>query len=187
MDVIGGSAPGACSPGRGRWRDSVWWQVGIGVAGVVAGVVAVWVTLPADFLRYPAWLAAQKADFVIGPALTGLYWMRRRPHSWFGPMLIGWGVVGALYILQSSGESWPFTIGLFWEKVFGLGTYVLILAFPTGRLDRPSRVLLAGGVVTVLLLAIAIQLLQPQVGAGGSISSCRSLCPHNKLAVASDP
>jgi hypothetical protein len=159
----------------------------VGVAAVAAADAAVWVTLPADFLRYPAWLAAQKADFVIGPVLTGLYWMRKRPRSPFGPMLIAWGVVGALYILQSSSDSWLFSIGLFWEKVFGLGTYVLILAFPTGRLDRPSRIVLVVGVVTVLLLAVAIQLVLPQVGAGGSISSCRSLCPHNELAFTSDP
>jgi signal transduction histidine kinase len=157
------------------------------VAAVAAGVVAVWVTLPADFLRYPAWLAAQKADFIIGPVLTGLYWVRRRPKSPFGPLLIGWGVVGALYILQSSSDSWLFSIGLFWEKVFGLTTYVVILAFPTGRLDGPSKLVLAIGVVTVLVLATAIQLLLPQVGAGGSISSCRSLCPHNELALTSDP
>src|SRR4051812_49649665 len=118
MDVIGGSAPGACSPGRGRWRDSVWWQVGIGVAGVVAGVAAVWVTLPADFLRYPAWLAAQKADFVIGPVLTGLYWLRRRPQSRFGPMLIAWGFVGALYILQSSDERRLFSLRPFRDQAF---------------------------------------------------------------------
>ena len=36
-------------------------------------------------------------------------------------------------------------------------------------------------------MATAIQLLLPQLGAGGSISSCRSLCPHNELAVTSDP
>ena len=89
---------------RVRWRDSVGWQVAVALLAVAAGVVAVWVTLPADFLRYPAWLAAQKADFVIGPALTGMYWIRRRPQSPFGPMLIGWGFVGALYILQSSSD-----------------------------------------------------------------------------------
>src|SRR3954470_14336660 len=170
-----------------RWRDRRWWQHAVAVAAVVGGGVAVWVTLPADFLRYSAWLAAQKADFVIGPALTGLYWSRRRPQSWFGPMLIGWGFVGGLYILQSSSESWLFSIGLFWEKVFGLATYVLILAFPTGRFDRPSRIVLAVGVVSVLGLATAIQLVQPQVGAGGSISSCRVLCPRNELAISSDP
>jgi len=102
-------------------------------------------------------------------------------------MVIGWGLVGALYILQSSSESWLFSIGLFWEKVFGLATYVLILAFPTGRFDRPAKIVLAVGVVSVLGLATAIQLVQPQVGAGGSISSCRSLCPRNELAITSDP
>src|SRR3954452_2124694 len=166
---------------RARGRRRVWWQVGAAVAAAVAAAIAAAVTLQAEFLRYPEWLAAQKADFIIGPALTGLYWLRRRPQSWFGPMLIGWGAVGALYILQSSSDSWLFSIGLFWEKVFGLATYALILAFPTGRFDRPSRVVLVVGVLGVLGLATAIQLVLPQVGAGGSISSCRELCPHNEL------
>ena len=78
----------------------------VGGAAVVGGVVAVWVTLPADFLRYPAWLAAQKADFVIGPVLTGLYWMRRRPQSPFGPMLIAWGASA-----RSTSSSRPATAG----------------------------------------------------------------------------
>ena len=159
----------------------------MGIGAVVASVVAVVVTLHAGFLRYPGWLAAQKADFIIGPTLTGLYWLRRRPQSPFGFLLIGWGFVGALYVLQSVDHSWPFTVGLVWEKVFGLVTYVVILAFPTGRLDRPARILVGGGVVIVLALALAIQFLQPQVGAGGSISSCRSLCPYNKLVITSDP
>src|SRR4051795_8533903 len=170
-----------------RWRDRRWWQVAVAVGAVVGGVVAVWVTLSADFLRYPTWLAAQKADFVIGPVLTGLYWIRRRPRSPFGLLLIAWGLVGVLYILQSSSESWLFTFGLFWEKVFGLGTYVVILAFPTGRLDRPSKIVLIWGVVVVLVSSTAIQLLLPQLGAGGSISSCRSLCPRNELALTSNP
>jgi signal transduction histidine kinase len=186
-DAVAGPPAGVFAPPRGRWRDDVRWQLTVGVAGIAAAVAAVWVTLPADFLRHPEWLAAQKADFVIGPVLTGLYWMRQRPRSPFGPLLIGWGVVGALYILQSSTEGWLFSIGLFWEKVFGLATYVLILAFPSGRLDRPSRIVLTVGVVTVLVTATAIQLLLPQVGAGGSISSCRSLCPPNELAITSDP
>src|SRR4051794_35604420 len=190
MDTVAGSVSGASevfSRDRERWRDRVWWPGVVGVAAVAAGGVAVWVTLPAEFLRYHAWLAAQKADFVIGPVLTGLYWLRRRPQSSFGPMLIAWGAVGALYILQSSSDDWLFSIGLFWEEVFGLATYALILAFPTGRFDRPSRLVLVVGVLGVLGLATAIQLVQPQVGAGGSISSCRALCPRNELSVTSDP
>ena len=30
---------------------------------------AVWITLRADFLAYPGWLAAQKADIILGPVL----------------------------------------------------------------------------------------------------------------------
>ena len=187
MDTDAGTAPVVVPPRPARRRDSVAWQLAVAVAATATAVVAVWVTLSADFLRYPEWLAAQKADFVIGPVLTGLYWIRRRPQSPLGPLLIAWGVVGALYILQSSSESWLFTIGLFWEKVFGLCTYVLILAFPTGRLDRPSKIVLTVGVVTVLVSSTVMQLLLPQLGAGGSISSCRSLCPHNEIAITSDP
>src|SRR3954454_17561875 len=187
MDAFAGSTPARISRNTARWRDRPWWQVAVTVLAIAGGAAAVWVTLPADFLRYPAWLAAQKADFVIGPALTGVYWIRRRPQSPMGLLLIGWGLVGVLYILQSSSDNWLFTIGLFWEKVFGLGTYIVILAFPTGRLDRPSRVLVIVGVVVVLGSSTAIQLLLPQLGAGGSISSCRTLCPRNELAFTSDP
>ena len=48
---------------------------------MVAAVGTVWVTLEADFLTYPGWLAVQKADFILGPVFIGLYWLRRRPES----------------------------------------------------------------------------------------------------------
>src|SRR3954447_6854422 len=64
------------------------------------------------------------------------------------------GFVGVLYVFQSATNSWLFTAGLLWEKVFGLATYVLILAFPTGRLDRPAKIIVTCGVVTVLALAV---------------------------------
>src|SRR6476659_6007482 len=98
MDSVAGPSARVFALPRGRWRDDVRWQVAVGVAAIAAAVVAVWVTLAAGFLRYPEWRAAQKADFVIGPALTGVYWLRQRPQSRFGPLLICWGVVGALYI-----------------------------------------------------------------------------------------
>jgi signal transduction histidine kinase len=163
------------------------WQIAVGAGAIAAAVAAVWITLGAGFLRYPGWLAAQKADFILGPVFTGLYWYRRRPHSRFGPILIGFGLIGAVYVLQSSSNSWLFSIGLLWENVIGLATYALILAFPSGRMDRPAGALLAFATVAAILPATLILLLLPQVGAGGSISSCRALCPANELAVADDP
>jgi len=157
------------------------------LGAIAASAAAVWVTLSADFLTYPGWLAAQKADFILGPVLAGLYWYRRRPQSPFGPMLIAFGFIGALYILQSASNSWLFSLGLLAETAVGLATRVLILAFPTGRLDRPAKVILVISILASPLPAVANQLLSPQTGAGASISGCREVCPSNEFAVTSNP
>jgi len=163
------------------------WQVAVLLGAIAASAAAVWVTLSADFLTYPGWLAAQKADFILGPVLAGLYWYRRRPQSPFGPMLIAFGFIGALYILQSASNSWLFSLGLLAETAVGLATRVLILAFPTGRLDRPAKVILVISILASPLPAVANQLLSPQTGAGASISGCREVCPSNEFAVTSNP
>src|SRR5215216_1001572 len=168
-------------------RGTPVWQVAVLLGAIAASAAAVWVTLAADFLTYPGWLAAQKADFILGPVLAGLYWYRRRPQSRFGPMLIGFGFIGALYVLQSASNSWLFSIGLLAETVIGLATRVLILAFPSGRLDRPAKVILVISVLVSPLPAVVTQLLSPQTGAGASISGCRQACPTNEFAVTSNP
>src|SRR4051794_39242994 len=162
-------------------------QVAVLLAAIAASAVALWVTLSGHFLAYPGWLAGQKAHFILGPVLAGLYWYRRRPQSRFGPMLIGFGFIGALYILQSSSNPWLFSIGLPTESVIGLATRVLILAFPTGRLDRPAKLILAISIVVSPLPALVHQLLVPQTGAGASISGCREACPPNQFAITSNP
>ena len=163
------------------------WQVAVLLGAIAASAAAVWVTLSADFLTYPGWLAAQKADFILGPVLAGLYWYRRRPQSPFGPMLIVFGFLGALYVFQSASNSWLFSLGLLAETAVGLATRVLILAFPTGRLDRPAKVILVISILASPLPAVANQLLSPQTGAGASISGCREVCPSNEFAVTSNP
>src|SRR5215204_1644610 len=168
-------------------RRTPLWQVVVVIGAIAASVAAVWVTLSADFLTYPGWLAVQKADFILGPVLAGLYWYRRRPQSRFGPMLIVFGLLGTLYVLQSASNSWLFSIGLLAETVIGLATRVLILAFPSGRLDRPAKVILVISVLVSPLPAVVNQLLSPQTGAGASISGCRQACPGNEFAVTSNP
>jgi signal transduction histidine kinase len=168
-------------------RGTPLWQVAVLLGAVVASAAASWVTLSADFLSYPGWLAVQKTDFILGPVLAGLYWYRRRPQSRFGPMLIGFGFIGALYVLQSASNSWLFSIGLLAETAIGIATRVLILAFPTGRLDRPAKVILVISILVSPLPSVLNQLLSPQTGAGASISGCREACPTNEFAVTSNP
>jgi hypothetical protein len=50
-----------------------------------------------------------------------------------------------------------------------------------------AKLILLAGLLVAALPAAAIMLVLPQVGAGGSISGCRALCPENVLAVTSNP
>jgi signal transduction histidine kinase len=169
-------------------RGVAWWEPVVAVGAVLAGVAAVWVTLEADFLAFPGWLAAQKADLILGPVFIGLYWRRVRPGSRFWPLLIACGAVGALYTAQSSSDPWLFGTGLVSEAAIYVATLVLILTFPTGRLDgMASKLILLAAVVVALPLDLIVIALLPQLGPDGSISGCRGLCPDNGLVIAPHP
>src|SRR4029078_9370988 len=103
-------------------------------------------------------LAHKKADFTLGRVCVGLYWIRRRPRSRFGPMLIALGFVGAVYVLQSSTNSWLFGMAFVCENVIYLATLVLILAFPTGRLDGAvPKLIVIVAFITAAVPAIMIE------------------------------
>jgi signal transduction histidine kinase len=162
-------------------------QAILAVAAFAMAAAAVWITLRADFLAYPGWLAAQKADMILGPVLIGLYWLRRRPASRFGPLLIAIGFLSAPYLLQSSAAPLAFSLGVLWEGPIFLITLALILAFPSGRLDGAAeRLILAVAVIGVVIpIAVAV-LVSPQLAAGATISGCSGACPANGLLVTPD-
>jgi signal transduction histidine kinase len=171
-----------------RRHEGPWWELGILAAGVAAAAVAVVVTLQADFLEYPGWLAVQKADLILGPIAVGLYWRRRRPQSRFGPMLIALGFVHVPYILQSATNSTLFTLGVHWEGVIYLATLASILAFPTGRLrGRTDGLILVVAALGVVVPSSLIAVFSPQISGWGSISACSAACPDNALFVSVDP
>jgi signal transduction histidine kinase len=111
-----------------------------------------------------------------------------RPASRFGPLLIAYGAVGAVYIVQSSSHPWLFGLGLVWEAVIYVGTLVVILTFPTGRLDGlAAKLILVAALVVAVPVDLIVVALLPHLGPDGSISGCRALCPDNGLAIASHP
>jgi signal transduction histidine kinase len=174
---------------RFSWRSALtWrWELGVAVVGVLASVAAVWITLDARFLQYPGWLAAQKADFILGPIGVGLYWRSRRPNNRLGLLLIALGLVGVLYILESSTNPTLFGIGVLAETPIYVITGLVILAFPSGRLDAMSMWLIIVFVVPGVLMSLVITLAAPHLGPGFSISGCRAACPANGLDLFSPP
>lgn len=171
------------------WRSVlIWrWEFGVLVVGVVAAAAAVWITLDARFLKYPGWLAAQKADFILGPIGVGLYWRHRRPNDRLGLLLIALGLVGMLYILESSTNPTLFGIGVLAEAPIYVITALVILAFPSGRLGAIGKWLIIVFVVPGVVLSLVISLAAPHLGPGFSISGCRGPCPANGLALWSPP
>jgi len=184
------------SPGLGAavkaasWRSvlSLRWESAVLVVGVLTAAAAVWITLDAGFLQYPGWLAAQKADFILGPVGVGLYWRHRRPDSRFGLLLIALGLAGVLYIGQSSTNPTLFGIGVFAETPIYVMTSLVILAFPSGRLDGTAeRLLMAFVLLVATLNTVVLDLSYRGYEPGFSISGCRGACPPNGLAIWAPP
>ena len=157
-----------------------------GTVAVAAAAVAMTVTFHADFLKYPGWLAVQKADLILGPVLVGVYWLRRRPASRFGWLLIAFGLANTVYIAQSSSRPALFGLGVMWESAIYLGTQILIVTFPTGRVRGLAAKLIIAGSVANAAFNVWLVAMLPQTGAGGAISHCKSACPRNGLAFAPD-
>ena len=171
-------------PWSWRWVTRRRWEYAVAVLGVVGAAAALWLTLNAGFLQYPGWLAVQKADFIIGPIGVGLYWRHRRPHNRLGLLLIILGLLGVVYILQSSSVPALFGIGLLCEFVIGFWTVVVILAFPSGRLDGLVARLIAGvWLIGVVIPGLVLCLTAPSLVPSLSISGCKTVCPRNGLAV----
>jgi len=116
---LNGLADGALghSSRAGRWslRSGTHWELALASIMVATAVIAVWITLRADFLAYPGWLAVQKADFILGPIGVGLYWQHRRPGNRLGVLLILLSLLGIVYVGSSIRASLPFGIGVYVE------------------------------------------------------------------------
>jgi hypothetical protein len=155
---------------------------------LVSAVAAVWLTLRDGFLAYPGWLAVQKADFILGPVGVGLYWHHRRPANRLGLLLIALGLVGVPYVLESTTDPALFGVGTLWESAIYVMTTLVILAYPSGRLDGPAeRLIIAVVLVGVVLLRLVLQVTSPHFAPAFSISGCRAACPANGLAIWSPP
>ncbi|HSC51486.1 MAG TPA: ATP-binding protein [Gaiellaceae bacterium] len=178
----------------GRLRDvpgaaGTSWEPVVGAIAIAGAVVAFAITVRADFLAHPGWLAVQKADFILGPIGVGLYWHHRRPHNRLGLLLIAYGLVSIPYVLESISWPWLFTSGTMAEAAMIPLSITLVLAFPSGRLDGlPERSIIAGALVGYTLPYLVWLLASPdQLIPRLSLSGCRGVCPHNPFAIWSTP
>jgi signal transduction histidine kinase len=152
----------------------------------VGALATVILALSTGQLLYPRWFALQRADLILAPALVGWYWARRRPGSGFATMLVALGVLAVPLGLQATSSPWLHLIGVVAEAPLLYATFVVILAFPTGRVGAVER-----GVLLVLLVAFVAwyvpYFLVAPVVSGSPLGLCRGACPANPLQVANHP
>jgi signal transduction histidine kinase len=152
--------------------------IGLGVAGLLAGTGAAWITGDAgpDRPQVPsATLVLLVGWSLIG---SGLLSWRARPENRVGPIMVGTGFLWFASVLQDAHSALPFTVGYALQVVYLAGFVYLILAFPSGRLrgmlDR-ALVVVAFGSVTIAQLAFML------VGKSRAVFCAH--CPANLLEV----
>jgi signal transduction histidine kinase len=124
----------------------------IAFAALVAGAAA------SALVASSAHTPSRGAGIAIGLVITwsfvgtGLYAWWRRPTSRFGALMAAVGFTYLLGALTASDDSVVFTIGVLLASLYFVVFAHMVLAYPEGRLERPShaRLLAAGYALAVI-------------------------------------
>jgi signal transduction histidine kinase len=177
VDVIRGLVSGRLGTLRGA---------GILAAFVASTAVALGAT--SDHLDHPLVTGVYKAWLAAVPILIGALWYRRRPSSALGGWLIVLGVAWWGNALQSSDVPLVYAIGVMADGPVLIVTFLVCLAFPTGRLQTTiDRTLVWLTVIALTVCYFPRLLFEPQVQGGGALSGCVPDCPPNPLFITAEP
>jgi signal transduction histidine kinase len=137
-----------------------------------------------------AWLEAlARALTVAAPIGVGIYALYRPPFERFGALLTLTGFVWFLTTLANSDDAVIYSVGRVSAWVVELPLVILLLAFPTGRLEaRTDRALVYAVAVLVLVFYLPTALVTERYPAPGPWMSCNADCPDNAfMLTASEP
>ena len=123
-----------------------------GPAALVAGAIAVALTVTSDHEQHPA-LATALGLFVSWSFIfAGLIGWSRRPANRTGMLMVAVGFGVLVGSLSEANYSVPFTLGALFGSVFIAVFIHLLLAYPSGELiSRKARVLVIAGYATALV------------------------------------
>jgi hypothetical protein len=123
-----------------------------GPAALVAGAIAVALTVTSDHEQHPA-LATALGLFVSWSFIfVGLIGWSRRPANRTGMLMVAVGFGVLVGSLSEANYSVPFTLGALFGSVFIAVFIHLLLAYPSGELiSRKARVLVIAGYATAVV------------------------------------
>ena len=157
------------------------------IAALVLASVAITIVLSGDVLLRTEWFALFSAYNVLAFTLAGLLWLKRRPLSHVGSVLLVLAVIAGLMSLQGSSSSLAFSIGVLTDPVAALLAWYLLLTFPTGRLTRPAAAVMAFAGAFVATAFVPWFFLSEHVAGATPLARCTTACPSNALMIANRP
>jgi signal transduction histidine kinase len=145
------------------------------LAGLAAAGASFALALTSDHVPEPG-LQAALLDWITLPyILGGLIAWWRRPDCRFGPLMVAAGFAMFVSSFQWASAALPYTIGLAFDLLPAALLIHVFLAFPNGRLERRTELLVIAAGYSVATL---LQLLKMMLGGAGG---------HNLIAVAAEP
>lgn len=129
-----------------------------------------------------------RGAIVAAPLAAAAYAFRTPVFVRFGRLLLAVGLVSFLSTLAESSDATLYTIG----RLAGWGVeallVLLVLSFPSGRLEaRLDRVLAASMAGIVVFLLLTTGLASPTFPVPSPWTSCTENCPSNALSVSDHP
>jgi hypothetical protein len=152
------------------------------LAGGAASVV-----LAGDVLLRPGWFALFSAYNILAFAAAAVLWVRMRPQSRLGFMLLGVTALVAIQSLQGSSSPLAFSIGVLADPFMVLLLWYALIAFPSSKLTPVAKAVYALAPIGVVVGFAPWFFLSPHVSGGTPLARCTAACPTNALTVADRP
>jgi signal transduction histidine kinase len=163
-----------------------WPFVRVGAAIMVVGGITVVLSSDGVLVR-AGWFSAFSLYNVLAFTGVGLLWLRLRPSSRVGVLLLVIASLTGLQSLQGSSSPLAHSLGVLADPVLIVVWVYLLITFPTIRLDRASATVFAVVLATVAVAFVPWFFFSTHVGGATPLARCTPACPENALLISNRP
>jgi len=135
----------------------------------------------------PGWFTVFSLYNVLAFTGAGLLWLRLRPSSRVGAMLLLLAVWSTVQSFQGSSSSLAFSVGVLADPVMVITWVYLLITFPTVKLSRAGIAVLAALIATIAVAFVPWFFFSANVAGATPLARCTAACPDNFFLIADRP